>query len=399
MANRLLSNRASDRISSMTEMLRAGFAQAGSCAYHAARPLVFRQSAQQAHDSILHLLGWIEARPAALALVRLTRSLSFTSHKVHTGGVTLPYPLILAAGLVKGVGFVDEAEALAAVARDQNIIPGWQAMPALVGPVEFGSYTRWPRMGNPGVVMWRDPVTYSTQNRVGLKNPGAKAAAAFLARHKHALPPVFGINVAVSPGVTEPDRQRDEVRAAVRAFVDAGVCPSWFTLNLSCPNTEDDPGSHQTEDESRSLCQAVIEILRSAPVPAGKILPLWVKIGPEVGEEQITVLMRVFHETGVQAVIATNTLSRPAPDQSGLPAGVGGGKLHRQAVRVAAMLAREKQRHNYAVDVIGCGGVLDPASYHRFARHGITTVQYWTGLIYHGPLAAARILAEIQATL
>jgi dihydroorotate dehydrogenase len=97
-------------------------------------------------------------------------------------------------------------------------------------------------------------------------------------------------------------------------------------------------------------------------------------------------------------VIATNTLPRPAPDQSGDTAGVGGGRLHRQAVRVAAMLAREKRHHNYTVDVIGCGGVLDPSGFQRFARHGITTVQYWTTLIYHGPLAAARILAEIRET-
>jgi dihydroorotate dehydrogenase len=379
----------------MAEMLRAGFAQAGSFAYHAARPLVFRQSAQQAHDNILRLLGWIEARPAAVHLLHLAHRASFIPREVHTGGVTLPYPLILAAGLVKGVGFADEAEALAAVECGQNIIPGWQAMPALVGPVEFGSYTRWPRPGNPGVVLWRDPGTGSTQNRVGLKNPGARAAAAFLAAHKHALPPVYGINIAVSPGVTELDQQRAEVRESVGTFIDAGVYPAWFTLNLSCPNTEDDPANHQTEAESSSLCRAVIEILRSAD---GRTIPLWVKIGPEISEKQAAVLMRVFQETGVQAVIATNTLPRPAPDHSGHPAGVGGGRLHRQAVRVAAMLAREKQRHDYAVDVIGCGGVLDPSGYHLFARHGITTVQYWTTLIYHGPLAAARILAEIRET-
>ena len=42
-----------------------------------------------------------------------------------------------------------------------------------------------------------DPATRSTQNRVGLKNPGAQAAAAFLARNKTQLPTTYGINIAV----------------------------------------------------------------------------------------------------------------------------------------------------------------------------------------------------------
>ncbi len=94
--------------------------------------------------------------------------------------MTLPHPLIVAAGLVKGDGFASEAEALAAVARGRNIMPGWRSLPALVGAVEFGSFTRWPRLGNPGCVVWRDMATRSMQNRVGLRNPGATAAAAFL---------------------------------------------------------------------------------------------------------------------------------------------------------------------------------------------------------------------------
>ena len=51
----------------------------------------------------------------------------------RVGGVTLPHPLIVAAGLVKGDGFASEAEALAAVARGRNIVPGWRSLPTLVG--------------------------------------------------------------------------------------------------------------------------------------------------------------------------------------------------------------------------------------------------------------------------
>jgi dihydroorotate dehydrogenase len=76
-------------------------------------------------------------------------------------------------------------------------------------------------MGNPGTTIWRDEATRSTQNRVGLKNPGARAAAEFLGLHKAHLPPVFGINIAVSPGVSNPEQECREMLEAVGVFRNA----------------------------------------------------------------------------------------------------------------------------------------------------------------------------------
>ncbi len=163
-----------------------------------ARPVIFRGAAQAAHEQVLALSRWLDGRLWS-PLLGGVRRLSFAGEAVSVGGVVLPSPLILAAGFVKGQGFASEDEALRAVADGQNIIPGWRSIPRLVGPVEFGSFTRWPRRGNAGTVVWRDAPTRSTQNRVGLKNPGATAAAAFLARRRAHLPAYFGINVAVSP--------------------------------------------------------------------------------------------------------------------------------------------------------------------------------------------------------
>ncbi|MBC6934308.1 MAG: hypothetical protein DWB42_00540 [Chloroflexi bacterium] len=354
------------------------------------RRLIFRSSAQETHQQMLRLLASLDRSPLFNSLLAAARRLVFPPHECSVGGVRLTNPLILAAGLVKGEGFETEEQAAAAVARGENIIPGWRAMPRLVGPVEFGSFTRHPRLGNPGVIVWRDETTHSTQNRIGLRNPGVKAAAVFLARHRHNLPACFGINIAVSPGITEPDRQEIEIAESFRAFLDQNIRPSWFTLNLSCPNTEDDPGSRQTEEQTRRLCRAALDAIGTDNVP------LWVKISPELAPEQYRVLIRVFHETGVQAVIATNTLPRPAPNDPALTAGVGGGKLHAAALEAVCILAREKTLNNYAVDIIGCGGILDGCSYRQFRETGADAAQYWSALVYRGPLAAALIESELQ---
>ncbi len=359
------------------------------------RPLIFRRSAQEAHEQLLRLLYVADSQPWLTGLLAVMRRAMMPPAPVDVGGVRLDHPLILAAGLVKGEGFANEATALAAVQAGRNIIPGWRTIPALAGPVEFGSYTRWPRVGNPGTVVWRDPATGSTQNRVGLRNPGVLAAAAFLAARKHDLPVQFGINIAVSPGVDDPDRQTEEVLAGLRAFLAQGIYPTWFTLNLSCPNTEDDPGGNQTAELAGQLCGAAVDCLRQAEPEAGRAIPLWVKIGPDLSEAQYRALLRVFAAVGVRAVVATNTLGLPAPDDPALTAGVGGGRLHTPALAAVRALAEERAAGSWPVDVIACGGVLDGATYRDFAALGVTAAQYWSALVYRGPYAAALIQAEV----
>jgi dihydroorotate dehydrogenase len=366
------------------------------------RPLIFRSSAQTAHDRMLRLLRLLDRLHGPGVLLGALHRLASDGTPVTIGGVTLPAPLILAAGLVKGDGFASEEDALAAVRAGRNIIPGWRSIPRLAGLVEFGSFTRWPRLGNPGVVVWRDVPTHSTQNRVGLRNPGAMAAAEFLAARHAALPPQFGINVAITPGVDDPEQQTGEVLSALAAFVERGVYPTWFTLNLSCPNTEDDPTGRQTAGQARQLCAAAVHYLRGvgaiheSPLPVGDGIPLWVKLGPNLSAEQVIGLMRVFAETGVRAVVATNTLPMPSPLDSSTMAGVGGGRLHEQALKTAAALVHEKTAHDYPVDVVGCGGVLDGDTYRDFVNLGVHTVQYWSALVYRGPLAAVLIAHEAK---
>ncbi len=357
-----------------------------------ARPVLFRSSAQTAHHRMMRLLAWLDSSAVLCRLLGSIHHLLFEGQKTAIGTTHLPYPLILAAGMVKGEGFQCETDALAAVEQGKNIIPGWHSVPHLVGLVEFGSFTRHPRIGNPGTVMWRDISTQSTQNRVGLKNPGAVAAAAFLAKHRGDLPSQFGINIAVSPGVDNIEQQQAEIVESASAFLDQGIHPTWFTLNISCPNTEDDPTGRQTDTQTRELCAALVELIRSHQLT----IPVWVKVSPGLAADQYRILMSVFHEVGIKVVLATNTLGQPSPDDISLTAGVGGGRLHICALDAVRLLMQEKLQHGYDIDVVGCGGVLDGRTYQDFLNCGVAAVQYWSALIYRGPMAAAIIQNELK---
>jgi dihydroorotate dehydrogenase len=56
----------------------------------------------------------------------------------------------------------------------------------------------------------------------------------------------------------------------------------------------------------------------------------------------------------------------------------------------------ESDRLGCDVDVIGCGGVMDGATLRAYREHGIAAVQYWSALVYRGPLAAAIIAREAE---
>ena len=355
------------------------------------RQIVFRRSPQDAHDDAIRLLRLLDQLPLSADIASALHSLTFSKQPTDVGGVRLSQRLILAAGLVKGDGFADEADAMRAVAAGRNVMPGWRIVPALVGPVEFGSFTRLPRMGNPGAVVWRREESLSTQNRVGLRNPGARAAAAFLGARQCQLPKEYGVNIAVSPGVKDIDEQTRDVVESLSFFLDAKVHPTWFTLNLSCPNTEDDPQSLQLESETRQICHAAVERLRSNR----REIPLWIKLSPRLALQQYAKLLFVANEVGIRAIVATNTLPCSIPNDVSVLAGIGGGRLFPEALNAVRQLQVELRRGNCAVDVIGCGGVVDGARLRVYLQHGVRAAQYWSALVYRGPFAAAIIESEL----
>ncbi len=358
--------------------------------YNVARPVLFRQSAQEAHESLLRLLAQIDDDKRTLHLLKRLHQLTTVNHLLPIGGTILDYPLILAAGFVKGHGFASEINALNAVAKGENIIPGWRSVPTLVGIVEFGSFTRHPRLGNEGTTLWRHPASKSLQNRIGLKNPGVAAASEFLRQRKLDLQPIFGINIAVTPHQNDPYIQIDETLLGIHSFIDKGVIPSWFTLNLSCPNTDEDPHGNQTEQLAQALCSAITKELAQS---AHKV-PLWVKVSPDLADNQLRILMSVFAETGVCAVIATNTLAQPTPDNLSVQAGMSGSNLFTHGLRTARTLQQARFNLAAPVDVIACGGVMDGKTLLAYKALGISVAQCWSAFIYRGPLALQVIESE-----
>jgi dihydroorotate dehydrogenase len=355
-----------------------------------AAAMIRRSDPMVTHARTVSLMRRADACGPLTALARRANRATFPDRPTRVGGVTLPHRVILAAGLVKGDGFAREEEALAAVGEGRDIVPGWRSMAALVGPVELGSFTRHPRLGNRGRVLWRYNKSRTMQNRIGLRNPGARAAATHLARHAASLPPVWGLNLAVSPGVTEVAQSQTEISEAAaffsEAFAGLETGPAWLTLNLSCPNTEDDPHGTQSAELVRVVCGRLVESAAA---------PVWVKVGPDLSDKQLASLVDALAEAGARAVVATNTWARAVPKADGM-AGVSGAMLRPMALDTVSRLRALIERSGAALDIVACGGILSGADLLAFEAAGARAAMVYSALVFRGPLAAALILREAE---
>lgn len=340
-----------------------------------------------AHKLLIKTLKCLDNHPR---LCRRAASLFPTETlPVSVGRVRLDSPLVLAAGLVKGDGFTTEAEAMDAVGRGCNIIGGWRSLPAFVGAVEMGSFTPLPRLGNRGRVHWRDQAAESLYNRVGLRNPGARAAARFLSERAYDLPPVYGISVAADPLDEDLGERCEKLAGAAEQFIGARLRPSWMTLNLSCPNTAAALADSAAEETAAQMCTA---LKRALPAE----VPLWVKLRPELPESKYVSLVDALADSGVEAIVAVNTLKRNVP-KTGISAGLSGRPLTEEALRVLGALRPACERRDLAL--VGCGGVMDGESLAEFIETGASAVQYWSALVFRGPFAPAWIVREARSML
>ena len=357
-------------------------------AYWFARSLLFRLSPNTSHALVQELLGrWDNQARLQAALSGLGRLLRPTA-PVAAGAVALPQPFILAASWIKGAGYDNETQALGAVIKDSNLLPGWRTLPHLAGPVEFGSYTRWPRHGNPSPTMWRDARAASLGNRVGLRNPGIRAAVSFLAMHKDRLPACYGINLACSPQTQDARALRTEMAESVLYLAESALTPSWLTLNVSCPSHDDDVTLRQTTENARAILEGAQEMRPPS-------LPLWLKVSPCLSAAQYDALLQLGVEYGVKAIVATN--ARQETDEDGLTRGISGQALASDARAALVKLVTLKRMRRVDIDIIACGGIGRGRDLAWLKRLQVQAWQYSTALVYRGPLAASLIYWEAQA--
>jgi dihydroorotate dehydrogenase len=345
--------------------------------YALARPFLFGLDPEAAHDLTLHSIARLQNTPAQ-CLWRQAR----VNDPVTVAGLSFPNRVGLAAGLDKNGRCIDGLGAMG------------------FGFIEVGTVTPLAQSGNPKPRMFRLPQAQALINRLGFNNDGLDAFIANVqrARSFRAAGGVVGLNIGKN-AATPIERALDDYLIGL-----TGVYPhaDYVTVNISSPNTKN-LRALQSDEALDALLGGLSKRREQLDRQHRRQVPMFLKIAPDLDDEQVAWIATSVRRHGVHGVVATNTtLARDAV--KGLPHGEETGGLSGQPVLEASNRVITLLRAALGPDVpiIGVGGVMSAAAAASKIAAGADLVQIYTGLIYSGPALvpqAAQALREAAATL
>jgi dihydroorotate dehydrogenase len=339
--------------------------------YALARPFLFGLDPELAHDLTLAALARVQRTPL-ICTVQQRR----VADPVRLAGLTFPNRVGLAAGLDKNGRCIDGLAAMG------------------FGAIEVGTVTPKAQPGNPKPRMFRLPEANALINRLGFNNDGLDAFVANVQRARFRRDGgILGLNIGKN-ATTPIERAADDYLTCLD-----GVYPhaDYVTVNISSPNTAN-LRSLQSDAALDALLATLQERRAALARRHGRVVPLFVKIAPDLDEAQVAAIARSLRAHGIDGVIATNTtLDRTAVKHLAHGAeagGLSGAPVFDRANRVIAQL---RAALGSAYPIIGVGGVMSGADACAKVAAGADLVQLYTGFIYKGPGLvgeAAQMLSE-----
>jgi dihydroorotate dehydrogenase len=253
--------------------------------------------------------------------------------------------------------------------------------------VEIGTVTPKPQHGNPKPRIFRLPAEEAVINRLGFNNLGHDAVARNLERRR-GRGGLVGVNIGANKDCD--DRIGDYV-AGVTRFAPLA---SWLTINISSPNT---PGLRdlQNAGELDQLLFRVMEAREASIVAAGRKVPLFVKISPDMADGQLKALLETTLRHQVDGLIVSNTTIARPPLKSRQHQQLGGLSGRPLLEPSTAMLARVRGLVGDKLVLIGVGGVDGADTAWAKIAAGADLIQLYTGMIYKGPSLPERIKAGL----
>ena len=334
-----------------------------------AKPLLFRLDPEIAHRLTI---GFMRAATVARLLDKMYGVPRAPELAVDVCGLSFPSPVGLAAGLDKNAEAVRAFSSLG------------------FGFVEVGTVTPRPQPGNERPRLFRLPEHEALINRMGFNNAGAEAVAANL-RETGALRIPVGVNIGKNKA-TPNDRAEDDYRACVGALYPYG---DFFVVNVSSPNTPDLRNLQHGDSLGRLIAAVVDETDRQRERHGGPAKPVFVKIAPDVTDEQLAAMAETIAQSRASGMIAANTtvsregVTHPRAGETG---GLSGRPLAARSTEVIRSLYRLT---GGKLPIIGCGGIFSAADAYEKIRAGACLVEVYTALIYKGP----ELLRELNAGL
>ncbi|MGO8763514.1 MAG: quinone-dependent dihydroorotate dehydrogenase [Limisphaerales bacterium] len=342
--------------------------------YHnIARPVLFAQDAERAHDFTMTVLA--RAARSNLAGRALEKFFPVPEIPIEVLGLNFRNPLGLAAGMDKFAAAV----------------PVWEKLG--FGFCELGGVTWRAQPGNPAPRIFRAVSEGAIVNRMGFNNPGAEVMAEELAAWKSSgrwpNHPV-GVNLGKSK-VTPLEKAAEDYAGSFRVLREHA---DFFVINVSSPNT---PGLRQLQDKSAlaEILAAIQQLQREVPRPK----PILVKIAPDLSLEAVDEVLELAGSQNISGIVATNTTpARPPTENPALQkiyseaGGLSGRPLRARSTEIIRHIFQQTRGQ---LPIIGVGGIFNATDAWEKIAAGASLIQIYTGLVFEGPGLIKKILSDL----
>lgn len=248
------------------------------------------------------------------------------------------------------------------------------------GFVEIGTLTPKGQVGNPKKRLFRLKADNAIINRMGFNNDGVFDAVERLKKERKVL---VGGNIGKNKNTPNELAAKDYLICfdALFEYVD------YFVVNVSSPNT---PGLRELQDAEpltqllRELKRENVKLSQSVGI---KERPIFLKIAPDLNEDQLRDIIKIVEKTELDGIIATNTTIERKQLKSDFmlveeKGGLSGKPLSKRSTEVIRFLAEHR---NKQFAIIGVGGIHSADDAIEKLRAGADLVQIWTGFVYEGP--------------
>lgn len=247
------------------------------------------------------------------------------------------------------------------------------------GFIEIGTVTPKPQDGNPQPRLFRLPEDRALINRMGFNNDGLAAMVRRL-EEKRPTNVILGANIGKNK-VTPNDRAVEDY---IICFKELHDLVDYFVVNVSSPNT---PGLRELQEKGPllNILSSLQEINNQKQIQR----PIFLKIAPDLNDDQIRDIASIVNDSGIAGVVATNTtISRENlnTDSQKVEA-IGAGGLSGAPVEKRSTEVITQLRNLLADDkaIIGVGGVDSLEAARKKVSAGADLIQIYSGMIYEGP--------------
>ncbi len=331
------------------------------------RPILFLFPPEASHHIVVALLKFGSVIPFVTGILKKNFIIPEKGLETEVAGIKFTNPVGLAAGFDKNALVYKEMESLG------------------FGFVEVGTVTPLPQPGNVKPRLFRLHKDEGLINRMGFNNHGVQKIIKRLYRKNS--PMIIGGNIGKNKEVPNETAYKDYETCfeALFNYVD------FFVVNVSSPNTPGLRGLQEKEPLTKLLAG-----LQLANEKHFAQKPIFLKIAPDLNNEQLDEIIEIVKSCKISGVIATNTtISRDGLKTDVTPFGNGGLSGRPLLKRSTEVVKYLFEKSEGGFPIIASGGIHSVEDAMEKFEAGASLIELYTGFIYEGPMLVKAINKEL----